>query len=124
LLGSLRPGDGDAGAELAVAAGLPDAAVRLAAALSDTTAENDWAAACLTRAAGRLHRDPDELSAAVEAWERIDARYERACTLLLIPAREDEARKELAALSAGSSPPENRGEDGSRCQRSSGAGLG
>ncbi|MGN9787724.1 ATP-binding protein [Nonomuraea sp. ZG12] len=113
-----------AGAELAVAAGLPDATVRLAAALSDTTAENDWAAACLTRAAGRLHRDPDELSAAVEAWERIGARYERACTLLLIPAREDEAREELAALSAGSSPPENRGEDGSRCQCSSGAGLG
>jgi predicted ATPase/DNA-binding CsgD family transcriptional regulator len=97
-----------AGAELAVAAGLPDAAVRLATALSDTAAENDWAAACLTRAAGRLHHDPDELSAAVEAWERIGARYERACTLLLIPAREDEARKELAALSAGSPPGEPR----------------
>ncbi|WP_197093924.1 ATP-binding protein [Nonomuraea sp. SBT364] len=87
-----------AGAELAVAAGHPDAAGRLAAALSDTAGENDWAAACLTRAAGRLHHDPDELSAAVEAWERIGARYERACTLLLIPGREDEARKELAAL--------------------------
>ncbi|MFF4616205.1 LuxR C-terminal-related transcriptional regulator [Nonomuraea jabiensis] len=95
-----RPYARAAGAELAVAAGLPDAAVRLAAALSDTAAENDWAAACLARAAGRLHHDPDELSAAAEAWERIGARYERACTLLLIPARQDEARKELAALRA------------------------
>jgi hypothetical protein len=84
-----------AGAELAVAAGLPDAAERLAAA-SDAAAENDWAAACLTRAAGRLHDDMDELSAAVEAWEGIGARYERACTLLLIPGREEEGRKELA----------------------------
>jgi len=86
-----------AGAELAVAAGLPDAAERLAAA-SGAAAENDWAAACLSRAAGRLHGDPHELSAAVEAWERIGAHYERACTLLLIPAREEEGRKELAAL--------------------------
>ncbi|WP_165974790.1 ATP-binding protein [Nonomuraea deserti] len=89
-----------AGAELAVAAGLPDAAGLLASALSDAAAENGWAAACLTRAAGRLHDDVGELSAAVEAWERIGARYERACTLLLIPAREEEARKELAALRA------------------------
>ncbi|TDE36823.1 LuxR C-terminal-related transcriptional regulator [Actinomadura sp. 6K520] len=88
-----------AGAELAVATGLPDAAERLAAA-RDTAAENDWAAACLTRAAGRLHDDPDELSAAAEDWERIGARYERACTLLLIPGRLDEGRKELADLHA------------------------
>ncbi|WP_207943161.1 hypothetical protein, partial [Actinomadura sp. KC345] len=86
-----------AGAELAVAAGLPDAADRLAAA-SDAAAENDWAAACLSRAAGRLHDDMDELSAAAQAWERIGARYERACTLLLIPARASEAHTDLAAL--------------------------
>ncbi|MBB4778604.1 ATP-binding protein [Actinomadura livida] len=88
-----------AGAELAVAAGLPDGAERLAAA-RDAAAESDWAAACLTRAAGRLHGDPGELSAAAEAWERIGARYERACTLLLIPGRLDEGRKELADMHA------------------------
>ncbi|TDB99245.1 LuxR C-terminal-related transcriptional regulator [Actinomadura sp. 7K534] len=88
-----------AGAELAVAAGLPDAAERLAAA-RDAAAESDWAAASLTRAAGRLHDDPGELSAAAEAWERIGARYERACTLLLIPGRLDEGRKELADMHA------------------------
>ncbi|MFI0480299.1 ATP-binding protein [Actinomadura sp. 9N215] len=88
-----------AGAELAVAAGLPDAAGRLAAATASGN-ENDWAAACLARAAGRLHGDEDELSAAVEAWERIDARFERACTLVLIRGRADEGRKELAALRA------------------------
>ncbi|TDD27134.1 ATPase [Actinomadura sp. KC06] len=94
-----RPYARAAGAELAVAAGLPDAAGRLASAAAEA-AENDWAAACLARAAGRLHGDEDELSAAVRAWERIGARFERACTLLLIPGRADEGRGELAAVRA------------------------
>ncbi|SPT63626.1 transcriptional regulator NarP [Actinomadura madurae] len=72
-----------AGAELAVAAGLPDAPSRLAAA-SDAAAENAWAAACLTRASGRLHRDVGELTDAARRFERIGARHERACTLALI----------------------------------------
>jgi hypothetical protein len=38
------------------------------------------------------------LRAAVAAWERIEARFERACTLLLLPDRAAEGRAELAAL--------------------------
>jgi hypothetical protein len=34
----------------------------------------------------------------VERWERIGARFERADTLLLMPARADEGRRELATL--------------------------
>jgi len=71
-----------AGAELAVVAGLPDAAARLAAAMPDGD-ENDWAAACLARATGRLRGDEAALAAAVDGWERIDARFERARTLAL-----------------------------------------
>ncbi|HEU4948607.1 MAG TPA: LuxR C-terminal-related transcriptional regulator [Kribbella sp.] len=86
-----------AGAELAVVAGLPDAADRVAAAGS-AAAENDWAAACLTRAAARLSGDPGEMRSAVEAFERIDARFERACTLLLTPDGDADGRAELAEL--------------------------
>ncbi|MCI4066839.1 hypothetical protein MRQ36_31470 [Micromonospora sp. R77] len=86
-----------AAAELAVVAGLPDAADRLAAA-GPTGAENDWAAACLSRAAGRLYGDEDALVASVRAWERIDARFEHACTLLLLPERTAEGRATLAEL--------------------------
>ncbi|XRQ14707.1 LuxR C-terminal-related transcriptional regulator, partial [Actinomadura welshii] len=86
-----------AGAELAVVAGLPDAAARVAAAEA-AVAENAWGAACLARARGRLHGDPGELAAAAEAWDRLGARFERASTLLLLPGRADEGRAELAAL--------------------------
>ncbi len=86
-----------AGAELAVVAGLPDAVDRLAAA-APAAAENDWAAATLTRAAARLAGGPDGLRSAVEAFERIDARFERACTLLLTPDGKAEGRAELAEL--------------------------
>jgi predicted ATPase/DNA-binding CsgD family transcriptional regulator len=82
-------------AELAVAAGLPGAADWLAA---TNPGENDWAAACLARARGRLSGDEDELRKAVAGWERIDARFERACTLLLLPGRADEAIHELTEL--------------------------
>ncbi|MGW2160063.1 ATP-binding protein [Nonomuraea sp. NPDC001699] len=86
-----------AGAELAVVAGLPDAPDRLAAALL-TAGENHWASACLARAGGRLHADPDALAASVAQWEGIDARLERAHTLLLIPHRVEEGRAALDAL--------------------------
>ncbi|WP_156325962.1 hypothetical protein [Nonomuraea sp. SBT364] len=87
-----------AGAELAVLAGLADAGERLAAA-EPAGRENAWAAACLTRAAGRLPGgDREALEASVEGWERIGARYERARTLLLLPGREAEGRDELAAM--------------------------
>jgi predicted ATPase/DNA-binding CsgD family transcriptional regulator len=101
--GELQPGSPyhgyarAAGAELAVVASLPDAARRLTAA-EPAAAENDWAAACLLRAAGRLHDDLDALTEALERWERIGARFERAATLLLIPERADEGRRELATL--------------------------
>jgi hypothetical protein len=85
------------GAELAVVAGLPDAAVRVQAAEA-AAAENAWGTACLARARGRLHDDPSELAAAVKGWERIGARFERASTLLLLPARADEGRADLDEL--------------------------
>lgn len=44
-----------AAAELAVVAGLPDAAARLASAMPQAV-EHDWAAACLARAAGPRSR--------------------------------------------------------------------
>jgi predicted ATPase/DNA-binding CsgD family transcriptional regulator len=81
-------------AELAVVAGRPDAAERLAAA-EPVAAEHAWAAACLARAAGRLHGDEDALAAAVAGFERIGARFERAATLLLLPGRAAEGRAEL-----------------------------
>ena len=67
-----------AGAELAVVAHLPDAAERIALA-EPLAAENDWAAACLARARGRLG-DAEALASSVRQWERIDAAYERRCT--------------------------------------------
>ncbi|MEV4581445.1 LuxR C-terminal-related transcriptional regulator [Nonomuraea jabiensis] len=76
-----------AGAELAVVAGLPEAAERVAAAMPYAE-ENDWAAACLARTRGILHGDRDALAEAVERWTSIDARFERACTLRSLSARE------------------------------------
>ncbi|MFF1615870.1 hypothetical protein ACFVYA_49780, partial [Amycolatopsis sp. NPDC058278] len=87
-----------AGAELAVVAGLPDAAERLVAA-EPAEAENDWAAACLARANARHTGDPRLMTEAVTRWERLGARFERAVTLLLVPDRAGEGRTELAALS-------------------------
>jgi hypothetical protein len=84
-------------ADLAIAAGLPDAQARLAAA-EPAAQENRWAGACVPRARARLTGDTADLTAAVTAWERVGARYERAFTLALIPSRRDEARAELDAL--------------------------
>jgi hypothetical protein len=86
-----------AGAELAVVAGLPDAAARLTR-TEPLAAEHYWAAACLARARGRLQRDPRAIAEALSRWERLDARFERACTLLLLPGREPEGRGGLHAL--------------------------
>ena len=72
-----------AGAELAVASGLPDAADRLTAA-SATAAENDWTTACLTRARGWFDHDVDALTTSLAEWDRIGARFEHAYTLRLI----------------------------------------
>ena len=88
-----------AGAELAVVAGLADADEWLAAA-APTAAENDWAGACLTRATARLSGDTAAMLEAADGFARIDARFEHACTLVLIPDRADEGQTILADLGA------------------------
>ena len=60
--------------------------------------ENDFVAAQLLRAEGRLRHDETALKDSVAGWEAIGARFERACTLLLLPDRADEGLAELAAL--------------------------
>jgi len=86
-------------AELAVLIRANDVAARLDAA-RPAADENRWAAACLERARGRLHDDRALLERSIALWEQIDARFERACTLLLLPDRADEGRAELAAIGA------------------------
>jgi hypothetical protein len=88
--------------ELAVVTGSPDAEPRLAKALA-SAGENDFADAHLVRASGRLHGDESTMLDAVARWEKIGARFERACTLLLVPTRASEGATELAAL--GCTPP-------------------
>jgi predicted ATPase/DNA-binding CsgD family transcriptional regulator len=116
-----------AGAELAVIAELPNA-VELLKAAAQEAAENDWAAACLSRAKGRLHEDRDALADAVDQWERIEARFERACTLLLLPDRVSEGEAELHDLgcplpsdghSSGKSPVRARGTRSGTSERTS-----
>ena len=99
---SLRPYAWAIAAEVAVAARLPSAACRLAAA-APAGDENYWAAACLARAAGRLHGDRALLERSIAGWERIEARFERACTLTLLADRAAEGADELRAL--GCQPP-------------------
>ncbi|MGH9123860.1 MAG: hypothetical protein ACRDZ8_03910, partial [Acidimicrobiales bacterium] len=88
--------------EMAVVTHAPDADAELAGAWP-LGEENQYAAAHLLRAAGRLHGDEGELEQAVDRWEAVGARFERACTLALIPARRAEGEAELAAL--GCPPP-------------------
>jgi len=97
-------------AELAVIASLPGAAHHLAAA-APAAQENAWAAACLDRTAGRLRDDPSTLASAIKGWERIGARFERACTLLLLPERASEGHAELRRLGVqfGADLPSRRG---------------
>ncbi len=68
-----------AGAELAVLARLPDAQERLDRA-DHAAEENDWAAACVARARGRLAGDAAAFRRSLEIWDRIGARFERDCT--------------------------------------------
>jgi hypothetical protein len=94
---SARPYAWAIAAEVAVVAQVPNAAERLAAA-APAGEENYWAAACLARAAGRLNGDNGALARSLAGWERIEARFERACTLMLMDGRAEEGRAELAAL--------------------------
>ena len=82
-------------AEVAVAAGRPDAPALVAAATA-AAGTHPWALACLARAAAR--HDPALVSAAVDAWERIDARLERAVALGLDPVRRAEAEAVVGEL--------------------------
>jgi len=91
-----------AGAELAVVAGLPGAAEHLAR-TEPLASEHQWAAAGLLRARGRLRQDVQDIAEALRRWERLGARFERACTLLLLPGREAEGEAELRTL--GCPPP-------------------
>ena len=88
--------------EAAVIQRVPDAEDRLASA-APAAAENRWAAACLARATGRHTGNITSLEEAVACWEDLEARFERAITLLLMPGREMEAHDELDAL--GCPPP-------------------
>ena len=85
--------------EAAVAAGAPDAEQQLADVVR-VAEENDFAAACLQRATGHLHQDEQLLTAAVITFATVGARFERACTMLLLPSRAAEGRAELAAIGA------------------------
>ncbi len=83
--------------EVAVVAGAADAEAQLDAART-IVEENDFAATYLLRAAGRLHGDETLLKRAVGQWEAFGARFERACTLLLLPDQVAQGAAELAAM--------------------------
>jgi hypothetical protein len=80
-----------AAAELAVvAADLPNASDLLQAAEA-AASRNQWASACVSRARGRLDNNDAALRDSVRRWERISARFERACTFAA-PARSNRRR--------------------------------
>ena len=84
-------------AEIAVLAEAPDAACWLAAA-APAGEQNNWAAACMARARGRAHGHQSLLVESIAGWEKINARFERACTLLLLGDRVAEGQAELDIL--------------------------
>ena len=65
-------------------------------------AESDWASACLAGARGRLHDDETELRDALEQFDRIGARFEWACTAVLLPDVADRGHRAFAELGCGS----------------------
>ena len=97
MCGSFGPYARAISVEVAAITGAVDAEERLEAA-QFLSKENDFVAANLLRAAGRLHRDDALLKRSVKAWEAIGARFERACTLLLLPAYVEEGAHELSVL--------------------------
>jgi hypothetical protein len=96
-LGSYDPYARAVAAEVGVVAAL-DEVEELIKKATEEAQHHMWASACLLRVQGRRTGDPDRLLAAVAAWEAIDARFERACTLALLPDRADEAAAELRAM--------------------------
>jgi hypothetical protein len=101
-LGSYDPYARAIAAEVAVVAGLGEADDLIAAA-SESAGDHLWGGACLARVHARRTGEEVDVLAAVGAWEAIDAPFERACTLALLPDRADEAAAELAAI--GCPPP-------------------
>jgi predicted ATPase/DNA-binding CsgD family transcriptional regulator len=89
-------------ADVAAIVGSADAD-RLIESAAPAAVENRWAAACLDRARGRRLGDHDLLERSALGFAEIDARYEVACTLLLLPERVEEGRRLLSEL--GCSPP-------------------
>jgi hypothetical protein len=83
-------------AEVAVVCGSPDAESLVATATA--TAENRWAAACVDRALGRLSGEQAVLERAASGFHAIGARFEAACTLLLLPATKGEGQAALREL--------------------------
>ena len=84
-------------ADVAAAVASPDTLALIAAAAPAAT-ENRWAAACLDRARGRLGGDPGLIAQAADAFGDLDARFEQACTLLLLPDHAERARLMLSDL--------------------------
>jgi hypothetical protein len=66
-------------------------------------------AACLARAAGRHTGNIASLEESVAGWEHLEARFERAITLLLMPGRETEGFAELDALDCPPRPSDSSG---------------
>jgi hypothetical protein len=79
-------------ADIAAAVASPDAPALIDGA-GPAAAVNRWAAACVDRARGRLHDDPDLVEQAAQAFADIDARFEQGCTLLLLPHHAARARR-------------------------------
>ena len=84
-------------ADVAAAAASPGAPALIERA-APAAAENRWAAACLDRARGRLAGDDALLERAADAFADIDARFEVACTLGLLPRQAGRARRLFTEL--------------------------
>ena len=82
-------------AELAGARGDLDAVDRVG---DDAFAQNPYAAAFLDRASGRVHRDQHRVVRALNCWEQLEARFEQAVTLTMLPQRSAEGLRMLAEL--------------------------
>jgi hypothetical protein len=80
-----------------VVAGLEEVEELIAAA-SESAQDHLWGIACLARFHARRTGDQADVLAAMAAWDAIDAPFERACTLALLPDRASEAAADLAAL--------------------------
>jgi hypothetical protein len=71
-------------AEVTVVAGAADADEWVEQHAALAARENDWAAACVERAKGRLHGDAVALQRALDGFDAVGARFEWACTALLL----------------------------------------